>query len=59
MTKPIDNCFWVLPDVLMAGEHPGGDNEEETRRRLRRFLARWQLAIRPKGRTRMKPLGRT
>ncbi|MGB5211451.1 MAG: hypothetical protein WBN31_07975 [Gammaproteobacteria bacterium] len=38
MTKPIDNSFWVLPDVLMAGEHPGSDNEDETRRRLRRFL---------------------
>ncbi len=38
MTKPIDNSFWVIPDVLLAGEHPGAAGEEEMTRRLRRFL---------------------
>jgi len=38
MTRPIDNSFWVLPNVLMAGEHPCAGNPDETRRRLRRFL---------------------
>lgn len=38
MTKPIDNSFWVIPDVLLAGEHPGAAGDEEMTRRLRRFL---------------------
>lgn len=38
MTRPIDNSFWVLPNALMAGEHPRVESPEETRRRLRRFL---------------------
>jgi hypothetical protein len=38
MTKPIDNAFWVIPDVLLAGEHPGVDGPEEATRRIRRFL---------------------
>ena len=38
MSRPIDNCFWVLPDFLLAGEHPSVDNPDETRKRLRRFL---------------------
>lgn len=38
MTKPIDNSFWVIPDLLLAGEHPGAAGREETTRRIRRFL---------------------
>jgi protein-tyrosine phosphatase len=38
MTKPIDNSFWVIPDVLLAGEHPGAAGDDEMTRRLRRFL---------------------
>ena len=38
MTKPIDNSFWVIPDLLLAGEHPGAAGEEEMVRRIRRFL---------------------
>jgi len=38
MTKPIDNSFWVIPDVLLAGEHPGAAGDDELPRRLRRFL---------------------
>lgn len=38
MNKPIDNCYWVIPDMLLAGEHPGDDEEDRARKKLRRFL---------------------
>jgi hypothetical protein len=38
MTKPIDNSFWVIPDVLLAGEHPGVEGPDDATRRIRRFL---------------------
>lgn len=38
MTNPIDNCFWVIPDVLLAGEHPALLGEDQAKRRIRRFL---------------------
>ena len=38
MTNPIDNCFWVIPDVLLAGEHPALPGEDQAKRRIRRFL---------------------
>jgi hypothetical protein len=38
MTKPIDNSFWVIPEVLLAGEHPGASGPDEITRRIRRFL---------------------
>jgi hypothetical protein len=38
MTNPIDNCFWVIPDVLLAGEHPALLGADQAKRRIRRFL---------------------
>jgi ADP-ribosylglycohydrolase len=35
---PLRNCYWVLTDQLLAGEHPGGHTREETRTRLSRLL---------------------
>jgi Dual specificity phosphatase, catalytic domain len=31
---PLPNTFWVVPGRLLAGEYPGGEGVEETRRRL-------------------------
>lgn len=31
---PLPNTYWVVPGRLLAGEHPGGATEEETRRRV-------------------------
>jgi len=36
---PIENAYWVEPGRLLAGEYPGGEPEEEARRRLGRLLA--------------------
>jgi ADP-ribosylglycohydrolase len=36
--KPIANCYWVIPERLLAGEYPGSADRDETRERLRRFL---------------------
>jgi hypothetical protein len=38
MTNPIDNSYWVVPDVLLAGEYPGGGDMGRARRQLRRLL---------------------
>ena len=38
MSNPIDNSYWVVPDILLAGEHPGDPAEDSTRRALRRLL---------------------
>src|SRR6266850_1696336 len=35
---PLSNCYWVLPGLLLAGEHPGGATAAATRVRLRRLL---------------------
>jgi hypothetical protein len=37
--RPDPNTYWVVPGKLLAGEYPGAPDSEETRRRLRRFLA--------------------
>jgi ADP-ribosylglycohydrolase/protein-tyrosine phosphatase len=31
---PLANYYWVVPDQILAGEHPGGDTPEATRQRL-------------------------
>ena len=36
---PIENAYWVEPGRLLAGEYPGGEPEEDARRRLGRLLA--------------------
>lgn len=35
---PLPNCYWVVPGLLLAGEHPGGATPEETQERLQRLL---------------------
>jgi hypothetical protein len=37
MTQPLPNSYWVLPKRLLAGEHPWGDNEADTKDRLQRL----------------------
>ena len=37
--KPDPNTYWVVPGKLLAGEYPGARDLEETRHRLRSFLA--------------------
>jgi hypothetical protein len=38
MSNPIDNSYWVDPDVLLAGEHPGDPGDDTTRKSVRRLL---------------------
>lgn len=38
MSNPIENSYWVIPDILLAGEHPGDPGDEGTRNSLRRLL---------------------
>ncbi len=35
---PIAECYWVVPDRLLAGERPSHDDEELSRARLSAFL---------------------
>jgi len=35
--QPIPNSYWVVPQRLLAGEHPNGAGEAETRGRLERL----------------------
>lgn len=35
---PLPNSYWVVPERLLAGEHPSGRTEETTFERLRRLL---------------------
>lgn len=37
-SKPYPESYWVIPDLFMAGEHPGGWDELETRRRIQGLL---------------------
>src|ERR1700691_5192406 len=32
--RPLPNSYWVIPGSLLAGEHPAGTDEAETRARL-------------------------
>lgn len=34
MEPPLPNTYWVIPDLMLAGEHPYGASEAETRERL-------------------------
>ncbi len=34
---PLPNTYWVIPGRFLAGEYPGGEDEESTRRRLNRL----------------------
>jgi hypothetical protein len=37
MHPPLPNTYWVIPDVMLAGEHPSGATEADTRERLDRL----------------------
>ena len=40
LERPIENCYWVEPGKLLAGEYPRTkDDEEESTERLRKFEA--------------------
>lgn len=34
MDPPLPNTYWVIPERILAGEHPSGARAEDTRRRL-------------------------
>lgn len=38
MKRPLPNTYWVVAGRLLAGEHPGGAKEADTRKRLARLL---------------------
>jgi hypothetical protein len=38
MDAPLPNTYWVIPGIILAGEHPYGADEAETRERLDRLL---------------------
>lgn len=35
---PLRHSYWVIPGLLLAGEHPGGDTREKTRERLKKLV---------------------
>src|SRR5215469_9376553 len=39
VAPPLPNTYWVLPGLLLAGEHPSGLTSEATRQRLGTILA--------------------
>lgn len=39
LAPPLPNSYWVIPGLLLAGEHPSGLSPEATRQRLGQLLA--------------------
>jgi ADP-ribosyl-[dinitrogen reductase] hydrolase len=39
VAPPLPNSYWVVPGLLLAGEHPSGFNPEATRHRVGQLLA--------------------
>lgn len=39
MNRPHDNCYWVIPGRLMAGEYPFAIREEDGRKKLASIVA--------------------
>lgn len=37
MDPPLPNTYWVIPELMLAGEHPYGTDEAEARQRLARL----------------------
>jgi ADP-ribosyl-[dinitrogen reductase] hydrolase len=35
---PLRHSYWVIPGLLLAGEHPSGDTREKTRERLKKLV---------------------
>lgn len=38
ISSPLSESYWIEPGFFLAGEHPGGFDELETRRRLRSLI---------------------
>ena len=36
---PLRHCYWVVPGLLLAGEHPNGPTRDKTKDRLKKLLA--------------------
>jgi len=36
---PLRHCYWVVPGLLLAGEHPDGSTRDKTKDRLKKLLA--------------------
>src|ERR1039458_4408594 len=36
---PNENCYWVEPGRLLAGEYPGAKKEDEARQKLQKCIA--------------------
>jgi len=36
---PLRHCYWVIPGLLLAGEHPDGATRDKTKDRLKKLLA--------------------
>jgi len=37
-TLPLRNCYWVVPGLLLAGEHPNGPTRDKTKERLKKLM---------------------
>jgi ADP-ribosylglycohydrolase len=37
--QPLRHCYWVIPGLLLAGEHPAGATRDKTKDRLKKLLA--------------------
>src|ERR1700754_525144 len=37
-THPLRHCYWVVPGLLLAGEHPNGPTRDKTKDRLKKLL---------------------
>ena len=38
LTLPLRHCYWVIPGLLLAGEHPNGPTRDKTKDRLKKLL---------------------
>src|ERR1700761_7040940 len=36
---PLRHCYWVIPGLLLAGEHPDGASRDKTKERLKKLLS--------------------
>src|SRR5690242_20063662 len=36
---PLRHCYWVVPGLLLAGEHPDGPSRDKTKDRLKKLLS--------------------
>jgi len=38
ITRPINNCYWVIPGKLLAGEYPGDVEQETSKEKIKSLL---------------------